>query len=156
MPTSFAKESFLGVNAHQFTNDRGVSVYGRCRIRPDGDGEHLNAPAAAAESPSYLFDEIVERIAKGPVASCILVQLAAPEDIVDDATVQWPEGRRQVEFGRIELTGVMPNNAAEQRHITFDPIARVDGIDVSGDPLLEPRADVYLASGRRRRSAPQE
>jgi catalase len=47
----------------------------------------------------------------------------------------------------------MANNDAEQRHIIFDPIPRVDGIDVSEDPLLKPRADIYLMSGRRRRAA---
>jgi catalase len=51
----------------------------------------------------------------------------------------------------IELNSVIADNDAEQRHIIFDPIPRVDGIDSSGDPLLEPRADVYLISGRRRR-----
>ena len=30
---------------------------------------------------------------------------------------------------------------------------RVDGIEASADPLFEPRANVYLMSGRRRRSA---
>jgi hypothetical protein len=29
----------------------------------------------------------------------------------------------------------------------------VDGIEPSGDPLLDPRASLYLASGRRRRTA---
>jgi len=46
-----------------------------------------------------------------------------------------------------------PNNEAEQRQIVFDPIPRVDGIESSADPLLEPRATVYLLSGRRRRAA---
>jgi len=56
------------------------------------------------------------------------------------------------EFGTIELTSVMPDNDAEQRHIIFDPIPRVDGIEPSEDPLLDPRAAVYLMSGRRRRA----
>jgi hypothetical protein len=30
---------------------------------------------------------------------------------------------------------------------------RVDGIEASADPLFEPRANVYLMSGRRRRAA---
>jgi catalase len=47
---------------------------------------------------------------------------------------------------------VVPDNEAQQRHIIFDPIPRVDGIDPSADPLLAPRADVYLATGRRRRT----
>jgi catalase len=81
------------------------------------------------------------------------VQVSAPGDIVDDSTLQWPEDRAQIEFGNIELTALTPNNDAEQRHIIFDPIPRVDGIEPSADPLLEVRADVYLASGRRRRHA---
>lgn len=156
LPTSFAKESFFAVNAYQFTNTDGISKYGRYRIQPDGEGEYLDAPAAAAKTPNYLFDEIKERIAKNPIVFRILVQLSAQGDIVDDATVQWPEDRPQVEFGRIELTSLTPNNDAEQRHIIFDPIPRVDGIDPSSDPLLESRADVYLVSGRRRRAAPQD
>ena len=50
---------------------------------------------------------------------------------------------------------MLVNNEAEQQHIIFDPIARVDGIEPSGDPLLEPRAAIYLASGRRRRAEHQ-
>jgi len=46
-----------------------------------------------------------------------------------------------------------PHNASEQQHIIFDPIPRVDGIDTSADPLFEPRAIIYLMSGRRRRAA---
>jgi catalase len=41
----------------------------------------------------------------------------------------------------------------ERRKIIFDPIPRVDGIDTSGDPLSEVRAEIYLLSGRRRRAA---
>jgi catalase len=68
------------------------------------------------------------------------------------ATVRWPEARRQLAFGEISLPEVTPNNAAEQRHIIFDPIPRVDGIEASADPLFEPRANIYLMSGRRRRA----
>jgi catalase len=81
------------------------------------------------------------------------VQVAEAEDVVNDATVQWPDNRPELEFGTIELTSVLQDSDAEQRHIIFDPIPRVDGIEPSDDPLLEPRASVYLVSGRRRRAA---
>ncbi|HME70747.1 MAG TPA: catalase family peroxidase [Myxococcota bacterium] len=153
LPSSFAKESFFAVNAYKFTNQTGVSRYGRYRIRPDGSSEYLDSEVAAAKSSNFLFDEIRERLAKAPTNLHIVVQLAAIGDVVDDSTVHWPEDRPQVEFGTIQLTGVIPNNEAEQRHIIFDPIPRVEGIDSSGDPLLEPRAAVYLMSGRRRRAS---
>jgi catalase len=152
LPASFFKESFYAVNAYRFVNKDGVGRYGRYRIRPDGANEYLDAAAAAKQSPNFLFDDVRERLAKGTMKMRIAVQVAAGKDVVDDSTVHWPEDRPEIEFGMIELASVLPNNDGEQRHIIFDPIPRVAGIESSGDPLLEPRADTYLMSGRRRRT----
>ena len=151
-PVSFAKESFFAVNAYKFVNKDGLERHGRYRIRPDGPGEYLDAAAAAAKSPNFLFDDIRQRVSKAPVKMQIIVQVAAEGDVVDDATIHWPKDRPEVSFGTLELTGVAPNNTEEQRHIIFDPLPRVDGIEPSADPLLEARAEVYLMSGRRRRA----
>jgi catalase len=86
----------------------------------------------------------------------VLVQLANEGDVVDDATVHWPEDRTQFELGTIALTALVPDSAHEQKQIIFDPIPRVEGIDPSDDPLLELRAAIYLISGRRRRAAPEK
>jgi catalase len=153
IPTSFARESFFAVSAFKFTNAEGVSRYGRYRILPAAGNDYLGAAEAAARSPDFLFDEIRERVATGPVRFRIVVQLAEGGDTVDDATVRWPEDRRQRAFGEISLHQIAPNNAGEQQHMIFDPIPRVDGIEASADPLFEPRANVYLMSGRRRRAA---
>jgi len=95
-------------------------------------------------------------VSKGPVRFRILVQVAEDGDVTDDATVHWPESREQVELGTVELTHVLPDSHAQQKHLIFDPIPRVDGIEPSADPLLELRAAIYLLSGRRRRAARQE
>ena len=153
IPTSFAKESFFAVSAFTFTNADGMSRYGRYRVLPVAGNEYLDEAGAAARSPNFLFDEIKERVAKEPVRFRVVVQLAEDGDTVDDATVRWPEQRPQLAFGEINLNGITPNNAAEQQHIIFDPIPRVDGIEASTDPLFEARANIYLMSGRRRRAA---
>jgi len=152
-PTSFAKESFFAVSAFKFTNANGVSRYGRYRMLPVAGNEYLDDAGAAARSANFLFDEIQERIAKAPVRFRIAVQLAEAGDATDDATVQWPEDRSQLTFGEISLNAIAPDNAKEQQSIIFDPIPRVDGIEASADPLFEPRANIYLLSGRRRRAA---
>jgi catalase len=153
IPTSFARESFFAVSAFKFTNADGASRHGRCRILPVAGNDYLDDAGAAAQSPNFLFDEIKQRVAKQPVGFRIAVQLAADGDIVDDATVRWPEDRPLLAFGEISLTAIAPDNAAAQQHIIFDPIPRVDGIEPSADPLFEPRANVYLMTGRRRRAA---
>ena len=153
IPTSFGKESFFAVSAFKFTNAEGASRYGRYRVLPVSGNEYLDEAGAAARSPNFLFDEIKERVMKEPVKFRIIVQLAEDGDPVDDVTVRWPEHRSQLTFGEISLREITPNNASEQQQIIFDPIPRVDGIEASADPLFEPRANVYLMSGRRRRAA---
>ena len=155
IPTSFAKEHFFAVNAFKFTNADGVVRFGRYRILPELGTEYLDENATAAKTPNFLFDELAERIAAGPIKFQISVQLAEEGDMVDDSTISWPEDRTILRLGEIMLDAQAPDNEAEQRQIIFDPIPRVDGIESSGDPLLEPRATVYLMSGRRRRAAGQ-
>jgi catalase len=156
IPVSFAKESFFAVSAFQFTNVDGVSRYGRYRMLPVAGNEYLDAAEAATREPNFLFDELKARTAKEPVKFRFSVQLAEDRDTVDDATVRWPEDRPQLTFGEMSLTEIAPNNAGEQQHIIFDPIPRVDGIGASADPLFEPRANIYLMTGRRRRAAPKQ
>ena len=153
-PSSFARESYFGILAVRFTNKDGKGRYGRYRIIPEAGNDHLTPDAAAAKSANYLFDEISERLAKGPVKFRVVAQLANDGDVVDNATVYWPEDRTQLDLGTVALTAPVADGAGEQQQIIFDPIPRVDGIEPSDDPLFELRAALYLISGRRRRAAP--
>jgi catalase len=153
IPTSFAREAFFAMNAFKFTNAQGVSRHGRFRIRPQEGTEFLSDADAAKKSPTFLFDEIGPRLAKGPIRLGVFVQMAESGDTLDDASVTWPDSRQEIPFGTITLTARVDDQEPERRKIIFDPVPRVDGIDSSGDPLTEVRADVYLLSGRRRRAA---
>jgi catalase len=152
-PSSFARESYFGITAMRFTNKDGLSRFGRYRIVPEAGNDHLSDAATAAKGKDFLMDEILARVASGPVAFRVVVQLAASGDVVDDATVHWPGDRPLADFGRIVLTAPTADSAATQKQMIFDPVPRVDGIDPSDDPLIELRAALYLISGRRRRAA---
>ena len=153
IPTSFAREAFFAVTAFKFTNSSGANRLGRFRIRPDAGTEYLSDSEAAPKSPNFLFDELDSRLARQPVKLGIFVQMAEPGDDVTDASTTWPAGRTEIPFGTITLTARVDEQAPERRKIIFDPVPRVDGIDPSGDPLTQVRADLYLLSGRRRRAA---
>lgn len=155
-PASFAREAYFGITALRFTNAQGVSRYGRYRIIPHTGIEHVDDVSVKTKDANFLFDELTRRITTTPISFQILVQVANDKDVVDDATVHWPEDRPLIPLGNIVLTALVPDNAHEQKNIIFDPIPRVDGIEPSDDPLLELRAAVYLLSGRRRRQAPEE
>jgi catalase len=119
-PVSFATETYFGVTAMRFTNVDGVSHFGRYRIVPEAGAAHLDDAATKAKSANYLFDEIAERVGKGPVRFKLLVQVAKDGDVVDDATVHWPEDRQLLELGRIELTAPVADDAREG-HVADPP-----------------------------------
>jgi catalase len=153
VPSSFAREAYFGLNAMRFLNRERVARYGRYRLVPDAGLAPLSDADVAAKGPNFLFDEIAQRIAAGPVGFQVVVQVAGDRDVIDDVTAAWPESRPLVPLGKIALTSIAPDNAQQQKSIIFDPIPRLDGIEPSDDPLLELRAAVYLISGRRRRAA---
>ncbi len=152
LPASLARQPYFAVNAFKFTNASGQSRFGRFRHVPDAGTEFLTPDQASSKTADFLAAEMSERLSKGPVVFRVLVQVAEDGDDVTDATVIWPETRNLVEFGTIMLNERVDELAPERRKIIFDPVPKVDGIDPSGDPLIEVRSDVYLMSGRRRRA----
>jgi catalase len=152
-PASFGTETYFGVTAMHFANAAGETRFGRYRIVPVTGNEYLTDEAAKAQQPNYLVDEIGQRVSSSPVAFKLYAQLADAGDVVDNATIHWPEERELLELGTVSLTALVPDTPTDQKHIIFDPIPRVEGIEPSADPLLELRAAIYLISGRQRRSA---
>ncbi len=153
IPTSYARQAYFAITAFRFTNAAGQSRFGRFRIRPEAGTEFLTPEQAAEKTTDFLAAELSERLAAGPVKFRVLVQLAEAADEVTDATALWPETRPQVEFGALALTNRVDELAPERRKMIFDPLPRVEGIDSAGDPLTAVRSDIYLLSGRRRRTA---
>jgi catalase len=154
--SSFARQTYFAVSAFAFANESGETKFGRYRIVPEQGDDFLSAAQAAQLTANSHFDEIAARVSEEPVRFQLVVQLAEPGDVTDDATVHWPESRAQVELGTIELTEMVSDTLAEQKQMIFDPVPRVEGIEPSADPLFDLRAAVYLISGRRRRAAVAE
>jgi catalase len=152
-PSSLARDTYFAVTAFHFTNAQGESRYGRYRIIPEAGNDYITDDKLPTVRENFHYEELEHRVRQSPIRFKILLQVAAPGDVTDDATIHWPEDRELIEFGTIELTSIVPDSLAQQKNIIFDPIPRVDGIEPSADPLLELRAAIYLISGRERRSA---
>jgi len=106
---------------------------------------------AGKRSPSFLREELEGRLRTGPVAFQLLLQVAEAGDATDDVTALWPEARRVIELGRLEVTGISPTSADDEQRLIFDPTNRTDGIDLSADPILLARSAAYAISYDRRR-----
>ena len=157
-PQSFATEQFWGVNAFRLIDAEGKETFIRYRIVPDAGVVTLSDDQLKDKSPTYLFDELAERLGRETIVFRLVAQVAGEGDVTDDATVLWPEGRELVELGAVVLSEVLSveESAELEKQIIFDPVPRVPGVEASEDPLLEVRAASYLISGRMRRSKRSE
>lgn len=153
-PVSFGTQHYFGVNAFKFVKEGKVTVI-RYRIVPVAGEQYVDEEELKGLSENYLFDETPKRLEKGPIEFKLLAQIAEEGDVTDNATVIWPEERKIVELGvlKVEKTLSDEESLKEQKHIIFDPIPRVEGVEASDDPLLDVRASVYLISGKQRREA---
>ena len=149
-PSSFARETYHGVNAFLFVAEDGTRRPFRFLIEPVDGAEHLTAEAAKAEAPDFLVDELGPRLAKAPARFRLAAQLAAPGDPTADATKPWPADRETVELGTITVTKVAEDSAAEEKELLFLPTNLIDGIEPSDDPLIQTRTDAYAVSFGRR------
>lgn len=152
-PVSFATESFYALHAFKFISPDGKEQFVRYQIKPSLGNSYLSDAEVKEKSATYLFDELHERIGKGPIKLEVYAQLAEPGDPTNDITKQWPDDRKQMLLGTIVANKLVEESEKEQKHIIFDPVPRVEGIEPSDDPILDFRAALYLISGRERRKA---
>ena len=146
---SYATLSYFGVNTFKFTNAHGVSCHGRYRIVPQAGEHYLTAEQAKDAPPGYLADEIRARTARAPVRFHMLIQLAGDGDKLEDPSIAWPDTRKTIDVGVIEITSVAPDSDAEQRALMFLPTALPVGIEPA-DPMLAARNASYPVSYARR------
>ena len=153
VPASYGQASYNSEHAFKFTAADGTSRFGRYRWIPEAGEAVLSPDDASKRSSNFLREELEGRLKNGPVAFRLQLQLAAPGDPTDDVTALWPADRPLVELGRMEITGVSPTGAADERRLVFDPTNLTDGIDLSADPILLARSAAYSISYDQRSKA---
>lgn len=146
-PASYATCAYNGIHSFRWVNEDGEGRYVRFRWEPESGVETLDAEEARGRGASYLQEDIVTRAG---AAFTLVVTLADDGDPVDDPTVAWPAERERVEAGRLELAGPDTERERDGDVLVFDPTRVVEGIELSGDPVLRFRPRAYSVSVERR------
>jgi catalase len=153
VPASYARSSYHAEHAFLFTAADGTSRYGRYHWQPEAGESYLSPDEGGKRDANFLRQEMAQRLESGPASFRLMLQLAEAGDPTDDVTALWPEARKRVEMGRLEVTAISPTSAADERKLIFDPTNRTDGIELSADPILNARSAAYSISYDRRTKA---
>jgi len=146
VPESFARLSYHGNHAFRFMAADGSSRFGRYHWTPEAGEAYLSPEEGAARDPNFLRAELETRLGKGSIGFRLFLQLAEAADPIDDITALWPETRRRVELGRLEIARISPSSASDERALVFDPTNLTDGIELPNDPILLARSAAYSLS----------
>lgn len=157
VPASFASVNYWGVHAFGFVNAKGDKQWGKWVFEPAGGLQGLTDDEAKAKGPSFLFDDLRQRVKGGQVAFYFNLELAKPGDRLDSATVPLPEGRTKVHLGVLKVTSVAEDGTGPCLTTTYNPMVLPKGVEGSADPMLAARAAPYAVSlGRRLTEGPKQ
>jgi catalase len=151
VPKSYFSLRYYGVHAFRWVAADGSSRYVRWEWVPlDGD-RRLGVREARSRGRDFLQQGVRERLPREPARFTLELQIAAPEDPVDDPSQRWPTERERLDAGTLEIVEV--DEATDENSLVFDPGRVTDGIELSNDSVLQFRPRAYSESVSRRLSS---
>jgi catalase len=149
-PSGFATANYNSLNAFRFINAAGDATPVRWSMVASEAPLPTIPEQVKGQDKNYLFDDMIARLGRGPLQWHLIVTLAQPGDVTNDATVPWPATREQVDVGTLTIDRAETEGPGNCRDIVFDPLVLPWGIEASDDPLLSGRSATYSDSFRRR------
>ena len=77
------------------------------------------------------MDEIKARVAVAPIGFALYAQVAEHGDRINDPSIAWPNNRKRVLLGRLEIKRLTANTAEEDRRLVFNPSNVPTGIETA-------------------------
>ncbi|CAN1520664.1 KatE Catalase [Burkholderiaceae bacterium] len=150
VPASYVATNYWGVHGYGFSNAKKEKVWGKYVFEPVGGVQTLTDEEAKAKGPNFLVDNLRQRVMEGKAAFDFNLEVAQPGDVLTNATIALPEGRKKITLGVLKIVAVAPDSTGPCLNITFDPNIMPSGIEGAADPMLRARTAPYAVSlGRR-------
>ena len=143
---SYAENRFNSLNSFIFTDSSGAEHAVRWSLLPVVQPVSVSPDDLAKRGPSFLEQEIIERVRGGPQRWTMVVTVAHSGDPTADPSKSWPEDRRTVEVGTLTVQQIEPERDGPCRDINFDPTVLPSGMRTSDDPFPAARSSVYAKS----------
>jgi catalase len=149
LAAGFAEDSYNSVDGFIFVAPDGTRRLVRWTMQAEEPFATLPAAVRDAKPANYVFDDLLARVARGPVKWRMIATLAQPGDPNRAAEV-WPANRPHVDMGELTIDHVESEATGNCQDVNFDPLALPPGVAPSDDPIPFARSAVYSVSFRRR------
>jgi len=147
--SGFATDSYNSINGFLFVAPDGTRRLVRWSMQASDAFVPFTPQDGAGRGANYMFEDLLARVAKGPMTWRLIATIARPGDPNRAAEV-WPEDRQKVDLGTLVIDHVESEATGNCQDVNFDPLVLPAGMAASDDPIPFARSAVYAASFRRR------
>lgn len=150
-PASYATAPYFAAHAFLFDTPGGAAVAAKWIVEPVAGRIGLTLEQEKSLPENFLKEEFSERLGNGPAQWDISLQLGEDGDSRVDPSSLWPDSRKRIPVGRVEIDRILTGEEHKKCTDTvFDPNTLPEGIDATEDPILAIRSAAYSVSLSRR------
>lgn len=149
-PPSYAEIAYHSIHVFKFIGKDKREHWVKWRFEPKDGASFMSAPAMSSAPADFLDETLAERTRKGAVQWEMIVTIGEKGDPIDNPTLAWPKGRKEIKAGILTLTKGGSDAAGSCEAINLDPNIDGSGIEPSPDPILAYRSQAYAVSYTRR------
>ncbi|MFK3705455.1 catalase family peroxidase [Klebsiella sp. NPDC088457] len=142
--SSWASDRYNSLNAFRFIDKTGAEHLVRWSMVPHTGYQPISE--ADKRDKDFLQQDIAQRLAQGTLKWDLVITVARPGDVGNDAASVWPDDRQTINAGTLELTSAVAQQNGPCNDINYDPLILPNGIAASDDPLLNARSSAYAKS----------
>jgi len=145
---SFAAEQYHSINAFYLIDDKGQHHAVRWQAVPQiNPKDYLEIGSTHADA---LQLDLVNKLQIQAVKFDLVFTFASTGDNENDPAVAWPQDRKTITAGTINIVSSHSQTDGACDGIRFDPLVLPKGIEPTQDPILNARSAAYAESYRRR------
>ena len=152
-PVSYVRATYHAVHTFVVTSSDGEKRNVRFAWKPVAGVRKIEFKRADPGRNVYLQQELRQRLAKSAARFQLMMSIGEAGDAYADSTRPWPNKRRRVTMGTLTLHEVPDDQGANCEQMGFNPCRLIPGIEVSDDPILKARKEVYKVSQKLRGAA---
>jgi len=130
--------TFNSVNAFYLVDDAGTRTAIRWSMVPTRPQDFV-----VPQSKNFLMDNMNANLAAGAVSWDMVVTIANAEDDPDNAAIQWTGDHTQITAARLSVLSTETETDGECDAMNYDPTVLSEGFDLTDDPILEARSQIY-------------
>jgi len=149
-PASYANSDFFSIHTFKFLDAKNKTTLVKWQFVPEAGVTRLTDEQMTTSPKRFLDQDLIERVAKGPVRWNMQLTIGQAGDEENNPTVYWPADRQKISAGVLTITAATPQKGSDCEKINFDPLVMSDGIAPTNDPILMFRSPAYATSYAKR------